>query len=140
MVRVLRLLVLLLVLLSLACASAVRVEPTRGAVQHERFVRVVARDAVPGEIKVLVMNLGDEPITVLSDSIVIEAHFGPFQRAKKGKTWTVPPQGSQLVTLRFAAQGLEKNDDIIVSFDDAILRGERSAQLNTLQFRVTRGN
>jgi hypothetical protein len=128
---------LALLFVGVSCASQVKVEPTRGVVEHPRFVRVVVRDAVPGEIKLLILNLQDQPLKVVYDKIELEAHFGSFQRAKPtGYVYTVPPRGSKLITLRFGGKGLRKGDALTISFDGAILLKDRAARLNRIEFMV----
>jgi len=124
---------------ALACAPIV-LEPASTMVERKNIVRItvgkVSRDVLEFQIE----NLSKEPIVVMKGEIVVETYFGTMRHppGSKAPNVEIAPGAKETIALRFTAKGLERGDEFLVHFDDAIRLKGQPVALDPVIYYVAR--
>lgn len=119
------------------CASVV-LEPAVTRVERKNIVRITVEKAAMDMLEFQVENLSKEPIVVMKAGVVIETHFGTMRHppGSTAKVYELPPGAKQKIAVKFTAKGLERGDQFLVHFDEAIRQHGQPVALDPIIFYV----
>lgn len=119
------------------CASVV-LEPAVTRVERKNIVRITVEKAEMDVLEFQVENLSKEPIVVMKSGVVIETHFGVMRHppGTKTKVYELPPGAKQKIAVKFTAKGLERGDQFLIHFDEAIRQNGRPVAIDPIIFYV----
>jgi hypothetical protein len=123
--------------LTTGCASVV-LEPAVTRVERKNIVRITVEKAAMDVLEFQVENLSKEPIVVMKAGVVIETYFGTMRHppGNTAKVYELPPGAKQKIAVKFTAKGLERGDQFLVHFDEAIRQHGQPVALDPIIFYV----